>query len=333
MTPSIWGERYRRVKQALARAGHRAMHAYRIRRLPCIRVADAGLPTDVDKYWSAYTISVPEIETTEASAAYLDEVSRSYPLYFEYCGLYDSHEGETVLDYGCGPGNDLVGWLLRSTAKRVVGVDVSRRALELARRRIALHRVKPSRVEFILTTDGASQVPLPDASVDHVSCLGVLHHTMDPLTVLREFRRILAPGGSVTVMVYNADSVYLHLNIAYERQVLAGDFAGLRATEAYAALSDGGAPLSRCYHSDEFLALCREAGLGGEYVGGAFSHLELEGFRKHRKTASQDPRLAQEHRDFLAELKIDDRGFPHYRGFTAGLDGVFSLRAVESTAS
>ncbi len=49
--------------------------------------------------------------------------------------------------YGCGPGNDLVGFLLWGHARQVIGIDISRKALELARRRLALHRIDGSQGE------------------------------------------------------------------------------------------------------------------------------------------------------------------------------------------
>ena len=55
--------------------------------------------------------------------------------------MWGEHDGEVILDYGCGPGNDLVGYALYTGARRIVGVDVSPRALELARDRLALHGI------------------------------------------------------------------------------------------------------------------------------------------------------------------------------------------------
>ena len=44
-----------------------------------------------------------------------------YPLFREFAHPWGDHDGEVVLDYGCGPGNDVTGFLLHTKAKRVIG--------------------------------------------------------------------------------------------------------------------------------------------------------------------------------------------------------------------
>ena len=58
-----------------------------------------------------------------------------YPGYIELMPV-SNQDGKIVLDYGCGPGNDLVGFAEFSNVKELIGVDVSKPALELAEKRI-----------------------------------------------------------------------------------------------------------------------------------------------------------------------------------------------------
>lgn len=52
-----------------------------------------------------------------------------------------------------------------------------------------------------LCCDLEGRIPLPDGSIDTIFCCSVLEHTHDPAAILREFRRILRPGGHVVLSV------------------------------------------------------------------------------------------------------------------------------------
>jgi ubiquinone/menaquinone biosynthesis C-methylase UbiE len=104
-------------------------------------------------------------------------------------------EGQTVVDYGCGPGLLSLELAQRVGASgRVHAVDINdlflRRAeghaeAEKLRERIVFHRIAEDRL------------PLDDASVDRVVCKNVLEYVDDPVATLSDFRRTLRPGGRV----------------------------------------------------------------------------------------------------------------------------------------
>lgn len=303
----------------------RALLLRRLARIPAVKTVQVAGATDVDEYWGKHTIWAAPFFTAKRSLDYVRTIDGSYPLYFEYCGLYDEHKDEVILDYGCGPGNDVVGWAVFSKARKIVAMDISRKALEIARQRVALHDVDGARCEFIQISDQKQEIPLPEASVDYINCLGVLHHTSQPDRIMREFFRVLVPGGRATIMVYHRESIYVHLRIAYELQILLRQYAGLSAVEAFYALADGGAPIARLHRADEFSAYCRSFGFETTYVGAAFSRTELDSWKRHGRRPIEDTRLAPAHRRFLAELVEDARGFPMRDGMPAGLDAVFRL--------
>jgi ubiquinone/menaquinone biosynthesis C-methylase UbiE len=280
----------------------------------------------VDAYWNEHTVNSTPFQSAEESLRYLEWRFEEYPLFREFMGLYGRHDGEVVLDYGCGPGNDLVGFLVHTAARKVIGLDVSAKALALARQRLALHAPDPARVELIQVTDASPAVPLPADCADYVYCEGVLQHTSNPAAILAEFHRILRPGGRACVMVYNRDSLWLHLYTAYVKQILEGAFAGLPIEEAFARNTDGQAcPIARCYAGEEFAALCRGAGFAAEFVGGYLSRWELTCLGRFGRQALEDDRLPAEHRAFLRELTHDPTGYPVYRGKHAGVGGVYRL--------
>src|SRR6267143_6200541 len=104
---------------------------------------------DVDRYWGEFTVFAKPFRSTEESLANLEWRFGQYPLFREFMRLYGNHEDEVVLDYGCGPGNDVIGFLVHTRARKVIGIDVSSKALSLAARRIALHDIDPLRVDLI----------------------------------------------------------------------------------------------------------------------------------------------------------------------------------------
>ncbi|HEY8503891.1 MAG TPA: class I SAM-dependent methyltransferase, partial [Gemmataceae bacterium] len=102
----------------------------------------------------------------------------------------------TALDFGCGAGR-LTQALARHYEK-VIGVDISLPMLETARRLdrsggrcLFVHNSRPDLAN------------IPDASVDLVFTSLVLQHIPPDIaeTYLREFGRVLRPGGSLVVLM------------------------------------------------------------------------------------------------------------------------------------
>ena len=99
--------------------------------------------------------------------------------------------GALILDLGCGPGRDMA-WL-ESHERQVVGVDLSRRMLRIARRQ----------VRGGLAQMDALSLGFADHSFDGVWCDAVLLHFPRAVVpaVLAEIRRVLEPDGLLFVSV------------------------------------------------------------------------------------------------------------------------------------
>jgi SAM-dependent methyltransferase len=290
---------------------------------PPIRGGDATAATTVESYWNEHTVNSTPFHSPRESLRYLERRARQYPLFREHMDVPGAHSGETVLDYGCGPGDDLVEFLLQSGASRVIGADVSSTALALSADRLALHEEAANRVELLALTEGDVALPLADGSIDYVHCGGVIHHSSDPLRVLRELRRVVRPGGRGRIMIYNRDSVWVQLFVPYILQLRRGRYADLSLEDAFARTTDGeDCPISRCYAPAEFVMLCKDAGFQAHFVGGYFHRFELRWIRSARRALTND-RLGAEHRAFLASLGRDDRGYPVYSGRHAGIGGCY----------
>jgi ubiquinone/menaquinone biosynthesis C-methylase UbiE len=283
--------------------------------------------TSVERYWSRHTVNSKPFASVRESAEYLEWRFDQYPLFRELMDLWGSHDGQTILDYGCGPGDDVTGFLLYTRARRVLGAEISEKALALTRSRLNLHGIDPDRFRLLRISDAQPTLPLDDDSIDYLHCGGVIQHTTAPELVLRELMRVLRTGARGRVMVYNRDSLYFHLYTAYTRRILEGLFGDLSADEAFARNTDGPeCPVSRAFRPSEFCELASEAGFEIEFLGGYFADIELDLWRSSRANAVEEPRLGDEHRDFLRQLTDDAVGYPRFEGHYAGVGGVYAIR-------
>jgi len=105
--------------------------------------------------------------------------------------------GETVLDVGCGAGIDsvLAARAVGGTG-HVVGLDFLEEMCERARNHAHEAGVE-GWTEFI--RGEMEEIPLPDESVDVVISNGVINLSPRKSRVLAEIRRVLRPGGRLSV--------------------------------------------------------------------------------------------------------------------------------------
>jgi len=191
---------------------------------------------DNEAYWTRHNVTQhAAFPTVRASLEYLDWRNDQYPGYIDLMPVA-GQDGKVVLDYGCGPGNDLVGFGHFSKPARLIGADISSSSLAESRGRLGLHGIP---AELIHLTEDEGRIPLEDASVDYLHSSGVVHITQDPAAVLREFRRVIRPDGRCRIMIYNYDSLWLHLYVAYVIQIKQGRYKDLDVRSAFARCTDG----------------------------------------------------------------------------------------------
>ena len=118
--------------------------------------------------------------TAENSAAYL---------------LPRLKSGDTLLDIGCGPGTITADLATQVTPGRVTALEPTGPALDLARAEIARRGLDT--VDFAVGDVHA--LDFADDTFDVVHAHQVLQHVGDPVTALREMRRVTKPGGVIAV--------------------------------------------------------------------------------------------------------------------------------------
>lgn len=145
-----------------------------------------------------------EEEGDRDSLAYFDAVAArryaDHPWMRDYF-RYADYRGKRVLEIGIGQGTDLVSFAQGGAVCH--GVDITDNHLRLTEKNFALRGLPVS-----LHRADAVQLPFPDDHFDCVYSMGVLHHIPEIETVLAEIRRVLRPGGTLLVSVYNKWSAF-----------------------------------------------------------------------------------------------------------------------------
>ena len=111
--------------------------------------------------------------------------------------------GSRLLDVSCGEGR-LVA-LARQHRVLAFGADFSSAAVRRA-------QVRAGFPGFVVA-DG-TRLPFPDASFDHVTCIGSLEHYVDPSAGIREIRRVMRPQAKACILVPNTFSLLGNVNYA-----------------------------------------------------------------------------------------------------------------------
>ena len=110
----------------------------------------------------------------------------------EAIDLFDPQDGDRILDVGCGTGFATEGLLERTG--EIHGLDQSRHQLERAYGKFG----KDGPVRFY--RGDAERLPFADDAFDGVWSSGSIEYWPDPVAALREFRRVVKPGGTVLVV-------------------------------------------------------------------------------------------------------------------------------------
>jgi ubiquinone/menaquinone biosynthesis C-methylase UbiE len=109
------------------------------------------------------------------------------------CPMVDARR---VLDAACGTGYGASLLMKQGKAASVVGVDIDAASIAYAQRRFAAPGIEFRQASALHTG-------LVDASIDVVTSFETIEHMDDPGALLREFSRVLRPGGRVVISTPN----------------------------------------------------------------------------------------------------------------------------------
>jgi demethylmenaquinone methyltransferase/2-methoxy-6-polyprenyl-1,4-benzoquinol methylase len=156
--------------------------------------------------------------------------------------LSDLKPTDRVVDVACGTGDLTLKFAEKLTlladprewSNRVVGIDYTFEMLPIARQKWAGHpiviergndpenaRLKAGDAVRFLNGD-AQSLPLPDACCDVVSIAFGIRNVADPARAIREFFRVLRPGGRLIILEFSlpTNPILRGLYNFYFRQIL-----------------------------------------------------------------------------------------------------------------
>lgn len=100
--------------------------------------------------------------------------------------------GKKILDIACGWGELLA--LAKEKGLEVSGIDISKTAIKLAKKRINGGNLQIAQAE---------KLPFKENTFDYIVCIGSLEHFDSPQKALKEMSRVIRPSGKIFIRVPN----------------------------------------------------------------------------------------------------------------------------------
>jgi ubiquinone/menaquinone biosynthesis C-methylase UbiE/glycosyltransferase involved in cell wall biosynthesis len=199
-----WDHRFAQLERALEQHVERRMSLGDIE----------NIKERVGNFWDDTPCGTRGVVLEPGTRAYFDRIeAERYRLepFIPAFAEFPRWRGKRVLEVGVGAGTDFLGFV-RSGA-RIVGIDLSRRSLDLVRQRLAVYEL-----EAPLVHTDAERLPFSSDTFDLAYSWGVLHHTPRMADALAEVCRVLKPGAEARIMLYHRYSwvalfVYLRFGL------------------------------------------------------------------------------------------------------------------------
>jgi len=155
----------------------------------------------IKAYWETRAPQTWYSDKKPGSLEWFNEIEyKRFSVYYEYLpkvAEFEYHYGEDVLEIGVGVGTDLVQYAMHGSV--VSGIDLTENAIDVTKRNFELKGLKYKQ----LKTADAENLPFKDNSFDLVYSFGVLHHTPDTESAVKEIHRVLKEEGKTIVMLYS----------------------------------------------------------------------------------------------------------------------------------
>lgn len=180
--------------------------------------SNSELKERVRAFWQAHPCGSKFSDAEIGTREFFDRVEQhryQKEWHIPAAAQFAATRGQRVLEIGCGVGTD--GLQFARAGANYTGVDLTEAAIELARKNF---ETAGQSGEFRVAD--AEKLAFADESFDMVYSHGVLHHTPDIESAVREIHRVLKTGGRAVVMLYHRGSYNYRVGIRVLRRAGAG---------------------------------------------------------------------------------------------------------------
>lgn len=127
-------------------------------------------------------------------------------------GDFDKYKGMKVLEIGCGVGTD--GKQFAKNGTLYTGINLDENSANLAHDNFTEFKLEGKIYQM-----NAESLEFEDETFDHIYSHGVIHHSPNTGEIVKEMFRVLKPGGTVNVMIYNKSSINYYIEIMFLRKI------------------------------------------------------------------------------------------------------------------
>ena len=167
-------------------------------------------PADTPEYWEQHWERYSEATRLNPAQGFRRN------LIFRLLGNSAEQPDTTILDVGCGSGDQLQALGNRYPNARLAGIDQSRMGLTVTARNFPDALLLPADLE-----DGTSVPNELRGWASHAVCSEVLEHLGDPVAALRNLKSYLKPGGRLIITVPGGPKSAFDRAIGHQRHYTA----------------------------------------------------------------------------------------------------------------
>ncbi len=169
---------------------------------------------DVEKFWNSNPCGSKTSSANER-IKYFEEVEKyrySHIRHIPKVAKFEKYKDKKVLEIGCGLGTD--GRQFAKNGAIYTGINLDKKSTLLAKEAFTLFGLNGNILQM-----NAEKLEFQENMFDHIYSLGAIHQSPDTEAIVDNMFRVLKPGGTISVMIYNKSSINYYFEIMFLRKI------------------------------------------------------------------------------------------------------------------